>query len=132
MKPLVAILLSVGLWGCTRVNSADLAGTWVLSTPSPSRMHLDPDKKVSIVLDKTGTFVALNLPGFLDVDTTSGNGRWRLVASSGKQQVQLDFANITGWGGALPYGAQLQVTGNGLYYFIGDPDEAKRVLLQKQ
>ena len=137
MKTLLAMIFSFAVSGCTNVKSADLVGTWVLSNPSRSLMKLEPGTDASLVLDKEGTFVAANLPRFLHSggssgETSSGNGRWRMIARDGKQQVQLDFHKIVGWNGPLPYGAQLEVSGKSLYYFVDDPDEAKRVSLQRQ
>jgi hypothetical protein len=53
----------------------------------------------------------------------SGSGTWKLVSHDGKQQIQLDFQVIAGWKGSLPYGTQLEVSSDSLFYFFGDADE---------
>ncbi len=62
----------------------------------------------------------------------SGSGVWKLVAHDGKQQVQLDFQVISGWNDALPYGVQLDVSGESLFYFWGDADEGRKIAFEKK
>ena len=90
-----------------------------------------------IVLYPDGTFVASDMPGLFYFPGShaarleSGSGAWKLVSHDGKQQVQLNFEVLAGWKDALPYGTQLEVSSESLFYFLGDADEGRRVAFEK-
>jgi len=97
--------------------------------------------QAQLILHADGTFAASNLPGLLDVDDAAdpqrytGAGLWKLV-DHGRQQVQLTFQSIDGWHKALPYGDVLWISdgwaGPSLDYFLGDPDQGRRIRLRKE
>lgn len=140
----IALLLFVGIAGCKSVQPRDLAGTWVIS--DASRQVLPPELKTDlakIVLNRDGTFVASAMPGLFYFPQSrparleSGNGAWELVSREGKQQIQLVFHAIADWNTTdLPYGTPLEVSRGwsamSLYYFIGDPDEGRRIEFERK
>lgn len=132
-KPLIVLLL-LGLLGCNEPTSNDVAGSWIM-TASSSRYLPAGLKGVSpsLLLHSDGSFSASDLPGRFHgsvgvVDRNSGNGRWQLVKREGRQQVQITFD-----GG---YGTQLEVSGTPrsprLFYFVGDPDQGRKIELTKR
>ena len=140
MKKIVAILVIAlaPVIGCKTAKSGDLVGTWVID--DSSREDLPPLlQKVSgrVVLNGNGTFSASELPEFFEFGgsrakrSEAGNGAWRLVPGTFEenQRVQLDFREIADWKDSPPYSSGLFVSRDGLYYFIGDPDEGHRVML---
>ena len=137
-------LLLLGMLGCKSVQSTDIPGTWTMNDTSRGVLPTGlPQASAKIVLDPKGTFVASDMPGLLffperhDARLESGSGTWKLVLSDGRQQVQLQFQQIDNWKkNELPYGTQLNVARGWsslrLYYFIGDPDEGRRIELEKR
>lgn len=134
----IAVVL-VGMMGCRRVQSGDLVGTWVIT--QNSRRALPADLQTSsgtIVVDADGTFVATELPALFYFPGTrrsiseSGGGRWYLISQEHSRKIQLEFRPLANWDDGLPYGTQLYVPGNSLYYFYGDPDEARRISFEKK
>ena len=92
-----------------------------------------------ISLNRNGTFVASDMPAFFYVprreaaQSGSGTGLWKLVSRDGQQRLQLDFQTIEAWKKEdLPYSTQLHVSSRSLFYFIGDPDEGRRVSFEKK
>jgi hypothetical protein len=136
--PLIALLLSVGMLGCNRVQTSDLAGTWVIRDASRQVLPAELQKaSAKIILGANGAFVASEVPGLFyfpgrhAAQLESGSGVWKLVSRADKQQVQLDFQAIAGWKDALPYGTQLDVSRGSLFYF-GDADEGRRVVFERK
>jgi len=136
----MAILLSLlGMLGCKSIERQDLLGTWVIEDVSqsvlPAEIRGVPAK---IIFYEEGTFVASEMPGLFyfpgrhAAELESGTGTWKLVLREGEQQVQLNFQTIAGWRDALPYGTQLYVSRSSLYYFLGDPDEGRRISFVKK
>jgi hypothetical protein len=136
---LIALLLLFGTLGCSNSKTGDLVGTWVISESSrrvlPAELQTASAK---LVLNSDGTFVASSMPGLFyfprqhAVRLENGRGVWKLVSREGKQQVQLDFQVITDWKDGLPFGTQLEVSRGSLYYFLGDPDEGRRVEFERK
>lgn len=125
--------------GCQNVQSTDLIGTWVMKDASRQSLPTELQKASGkVVLDASGAFVASHVPGLFyfpgrrAVRLESGNGVWKLVSRRGKQEVQLEFQTIAGWKDALPYGTQLDVSSEELFYFLGDADEGKRISFEKK
>jgi len=44
----------------------------------------------------------------------------------------LDFRKIDNWKYTLPFGTQLEISSKRLIYFIGDPDDGRIVVFEKQ
>lgn len=141
---LTVLSLTFGMLGCNEAQPTELPGTWVMDDASRQILPTALEKaSARIVLDRNGTFVALNMPGLFffpehrDARLESGSGTWKLVLREGRQQLQLDFKEIAGWKKSeLPYGTQLEVSKGwsslSLYYFLGDADEGRRVDFEKQ
>lgn len=135
---LLFTLLLGELLGCRQVRSADLTGTYAVTAASrrvlPAKFSLTSSK---LVLNADGSFTASELPGLFyvpdrhPVRLESGSGVWKLVSREGEQQVQLEFHAIEGWTEGLPYEMQLNLARGQLFYFLGDPDQARRVTLAK-
>ena len=136
---MATLLLLAGILGCRDAQPGDLTGTWLMK--DVSRASIPPPLErvsASIILHPDGTFVATDVPGLFyfpgrrAIQLESGSGTWKLVSREGKQQVQLDFQIIGGWNDALPYGKQLDVSKNSLFFFLGDPDEGKRISFERK
>lgn len=129
----------LGVLGCRSVQLSDLVGTWMMKDTSTRSLPADlQNASANIVLEANGTFVASDMPGLFyfpgrhPAQLESGSGVWKLVSHDGKQQVQLNFKTISDWKDVLPYGTQLDVSKGSLFYFLGDPDEGRRVAFQKK
>jgi hypothetical protein len=96
-----------------------------------------------IILDANGTFVVSEIPGLLYGDRgkpqlDTGSGVWTLVSREGGQQIQFNFQAITAGSreGVVPYGTQLHVSKRWstvtLSYYLGDPDQGRRVEFEKK
>jgi hypothetical protein len=140
LLPLVVIAL-VGT-GCRSANSGELLGAWTITSSSRRVLPSGLQKaQAKIVLQANGSFIAVELPGFLSVppereSLDSGTGSWKLVFREGRQQVQLDFSSRGGAKAAeTPFGAQLNVSSGWgkpyLFYFFRDPDEGRRVEFER-
>jgi hypothetical protein len=141
-----ATLVFFGIVACKSVNQSDLSGTWVVTAESRHSFLSAAQQNASarIVLDASGTFVVSEVPEDLlygrsetGIGLVSGSGVWKLFSREGRQQVELEFLAITaGQRGAVPYGTQLNVSGRGsavsLYYFQSDPDQARRIELERK
>jgi len=140
----IVILLVLGMLGCKSVKPSEMVGTWVVNDASRAVLPIDLQKSTTkVVLEANGAFSASDVPGLFffpgirDSRTESGSGVWKLVSREGKEQVQLDFHAIADWTATdLPYGTQLEVSrgwsGVSLFYFLGDPDDRRRIELAKQ
>jgi hypothetical protein len=137
-------LLILGTFGCRSVRPADVPGTWVIGDASRSSLPAALQRtSARIVFDSNGTFTALEMPALFEFPgrrparLESGSGKWTVVSSEGEQRVRLEFLEIAGWDkNGLPYGTELRVSMHSspiqLYYFVGDPDEGKRVAFEKR
>jgi len=81
-----------------------------------------------LVLSADGWFTATDLPGAFHgtegvVDRNSGSGSWKFITKDGRQQIQVSFDG--------DYGTQFEIAKDGgvwrLFYFLGDPDEHRRL-----
>jgi hypothetical protein len=125
--------------GCTRVGPSDLPGTWVIKAAYRRVLPAELQRAAAtLTLEGVGTFVASDLPGLFyvpgrhSVQPQSGSGVWRLVSREGERQLQLDFQTITGWKDVLPYDTHLDASRGSLFYFLGDPDERRKVSFEKK
>jgi hypothetical protein len=129
---------------CKSTEASDLTGTWVVTVESRQRFLSPTQQKAiaRIVLEANATFVASEVPEDLlygsrntSFGLITGSGVWKLVKTEGREQVQLEFRAITvGQQGAVPYGTHLNVSGRSsrsLYYFQGDPDQARRIEFER-
>ena len=126
---LVCTVLALGLVGCNEPKTTDMVGTWNLT--AASRPYLPPDManlSPRLVLSADGRFTATDLPGefygSLDVvEQYSGKGKWSFITKDGRQQIQLNPDGA--------YGTQFDIANDGgawkLRYFLGDPDEHRRL-----
>ena len=118
-----------------------MAGSWIVTDES-RRDYFAPAQqqaKAMIVLKPNGEFDAVEIPADLlyveqkaESELVTGNGTWRLATEHGSEQVDLVFIAITvGRHGSTPFGTRLSASGRGqpmtLFYFRGDPDQARRV-----
>ena len=141
MLPIAILLL--GMLGCKSVESSDLAGTWVMKDASRQVLPAGLQKaSAKIVMASNGTFLASDIPAIFyfpgqhEARLEPGSGDWRVVSREAGQQVQLNFREIRDWNKKeLPFGAQLDVsrawTSTTLSYFVGDPDQGKRIDFEK-
>jgi hypothetical protein len=134
--------LALGIQGCRNVTASDVIGSWVLDDSSRTWLPSDlRDVQAQLILHANGTFAASGLPGLLDLDDAAhprrytGTGSWKLVHREGRQQVWLTFKSIDGWNKGLPYGDVLSISdgwaGPSFDYFLGDPDQGRRIRLRK-
>lgn len=123
----------------------DIAGIWVVSEADrkylPSSVRSAPP---TVVLEPNGHFRASGLPGEImfepgrGPELVSGEGTWslELLRPLANQHIQLSFHSIEKYGGPLPHGAQLYVSGGGrtpvIFYYHGDPDEGVRIAFDRQ
>jgi|SRR5579864_8741784 len=147
MLRLVAVFLisTLGMFGCKTPQPADVVGTWMIT--DEARHGLPPEmQKASgaLVVSRDWTFEAKELPEELDVDgkaerrLNSGNGTWVLAHFDGGQQLDLEFHSFSS--GKLddrgPYGFPVEISwgwsARELYYFLGDPDQGRRVTLARR
>jgi hypothetical protein len=127
------LMILVGMLGCDRIQPRDISGTWVIADNSRRVLPAELQRASSrIILNGDGSFVASELPGlFYSPRLESGTGTWKRT-SEGNEKIQLNFQTIAAWKEALPYGTQLNVSDGSLYYFLGDPDEGRRVSFEKR
>ena len=125
--------------GCHSIGLKDVEGDWILRDSSRSVLPSGlKDAKVELMLNSDGTFVAKEMPGLFFVPDQhaarleTGSGSWRLISSEGRQQIELEFNKISNWNEELPYGIPLEIGRGKLFYFIGDPDEGRRVSLERK
>jgi hypothetical protein len=129
----------VRVLSCTGVQPDDLVGTWVMTETSRGRLSGDLRKAMPrIVLDASGSFVASDLPALFDAQepailkSESGSGVWKLVSRDGQQDLQLEFQTRANEQATGSVGRRFHVSGGSLFYFIGDPDEGRRVSFEKK
>ena len=133
----------LGMFSCRSIDPADVVGTWVVTTESRRHFLSAAQQKAiaKIVLETNGVFVAFEVPEDLlygpreaGSGLVTGRGIWKLVSAEGRQQVRLEFGVITvGQRDNVPYGTHLNVSGSSsLYYFQGDPDQARRIEFEKK
>lgn len=152
---LITILLVVVSFGCglfRQLKSGEVTGTWILTDASRQYLANASRGGVSMIaLKPGGSFTATEIPGQLlygppDAPPpwqrgwsplVSGTGVWELTSAEGRQKVELEFREITlGQLGELPHGTELGIYTSGsapvLYYFLGDPDSARRIWFEKK
>lgn len=92
---------------------------------------------------RNGTFRAIDLPGALlylreprRSETVSGSGRWGVQQSEGAGKVELDFSTFAHDGPTMTsFRTSLSVAIEEghyiLYFWLGDPDDGKRIVLTR-
>lgn len=144
---LVGFLWLIVFSGCTgRGPSADdFVGTWVVTRESRSLLLDEPSGTAGkIILERSGAFVAeavpsgliYSVPGMSVGTYISGSGDWRFGQLDGDDAILLTFRALKGnTEYKVPNGTQLLVDNiskeETLYFFLGDPDEGKRVSFRK-
>jgi hypothetical protein len=136
--PLLTILLT-GTLSCSRVQPADVVGTWVMTDASRRQLPADARKATAeIVLEASGAFTVTDVPGLFSSDERdarvldNGRGVWRFVSVGGEQQLLLEFRQRSNTTDTTPFGRALLVSRGNLYYFIGGPDVGRRVSFEKR
>jgi hypothetical protein len=133
----------LGLSGCKSVKSEDVVGTWLITNESRENVPVELRKNTArIVLNTDGSFTAAELVDkfYFSADgygPGGGNGVWKLVSQEGRQQVQLDFHEITNKGLRGTFSMPLEISRGwssieNLYYFQGDPDLGRRVEFKRK
>src|SRR5258706_1167130 len=142
-----ALFLFYGLVGCTetKITPTDLIGNWDVT--EDTQRHLPAQfRTVSsrITIAENGTFSAIQVPSSIinmseekRVEFVNGAGSWKLNSDDTKQNLLLLFKSIEGAKSAeVPFGTQVEIAHVGakivLFYFQGDPDEAKRIKFEKK
>ena len=135
----IVLLLALLVLGCKGVPRRYVVGTWAIR--ADSRGELPPGLSSGsgiFTFNRNGTFTALQIPGLFysqnlrPMRLESGSGNWRVVNQGSRQFVQLDFHKIENWKNPLPFGTQLEISSKKLIYFIGDPDDGRVVVFEKQ
>jgi len=127
-------LILLACMGCSGLNkkpltAKELVGQWTTA-----------DGKALMTLNESGDFLLSNAPGFFSWPTAkaqngSGSGTWKLLKRDGADCLQLNFTKVSNNKGLpLPYGVPLEIAKRGsewsLEYFIGDPDNGRKVTFQ--
>ncbi|HEY1209622.1 MAG TPA: hypothetical protein VGE85_09655 [Terracidiphilus sp.] len=135
------ILLLFGVTGCRKVTPTDLAGTWTITEDSRTILSASTrNASPKIVLWPNGQFVANDLPVFTippeQEKVGNGRGEWKIISEHGRQQLLLIFSErngVTQQGGyGYPLDFDIGYSTLGLYYYLGDPDEGRRITLIKR
>jgi hypothetical protein len=130
--------------GCNMfaVTASDIVGTWVIKADTRDFLPaVYKNSAAKIIISANGSFVASDIPGLLhekpeEIKLDAGTGLWHFDSLEGNRRIQLEFLiKADGKKFEVPYGAQLffskvfsTVT---LYYYIGDPDEGRRIEFYK-
>jgi len=140
---LVALVLCGILSSCNSVKANDLVGSWAVTEQSRKYIAVElTSVSPRITLNSDGTFIAVDLPRerrigsqsppFADV-VISGRGTWKILALGGNDRVSLRFEDNSGgeffisdWAMNGPWSSTT------LYYFVGDPDEVRRIEFARQ
>jgi RHS repeat-associated protein len=141
LRCVLACLFALVGCGSKQISESDLVGAWVPT--EESRTFLSPrslDTGVELVLSPSGDFrskgipgeLLYSLPGMAHSGPVSGNGTWKIGKVDGEAALLLTFTTIAGPNDfKVPNGTQLLISGNDsralLYFFMGDPDQGKRV-----
>ena len=135
----ILLLLALVVLGCKGVPRRYVVGTWVLRADSREELPTGLARGSGIfTFNRNGTFTALQIPSLFYSQNLrlmrleSGSGNWRVVNQGSRQFVQLDFRKIDNWKYTLPFGTQLEISSKRLIYFIGDPDDGRIVVFEKQ
>jgi len=139
------LMLLFGTLSCKTVLPGDLTGTWTATDQSRKGWLPEFEKAAAtIVVNADGSFVASELPEELHVNAKthhrldSGAGVWKPASWEGAQHPQLEFHDLPSVEGQArgPYGLPLTVSRAGsvvtLYYSLGDPDEPRRVTIERK
>jgi len=117
---------------------ANFVGDYQVDEASSVRLPAGSERRDgSLSLKANGEFVLDGLPGLLRIPPEremrfeSGRGVWKVIRVDGEARLQLEFLALVDWEGGLPFGCQVCVAKRELFYFIGDPDEGRRVVLKK-
>lgn len=146
---LLPIVVLVAMLGCKSIKPADVTGTWVITDQSRQSLPSDLQKALAkIVVNADGSFVASELPEELQptppydmkarVRLDSGSGVWKLASWEGSEHLQLEFRMLTSGNENrhVSYGFPLTVSSRWsvvtVHYFLGDPDESRRIEFERK
>jgi hypothetical protein len=132
--------------GCKTVQPGDVVETWAMTDSARHELPLELQKASGkLVVNPDGTFSATELPEELDASNAkphvrldSGDGSWTLAHFDGGQNIELEFHKLESDEplNREPYGFPLDITRSWsaweLCYFLGDPDQARRVTLVRR
>ena len=133
--------------GCKAAGSSDVVGTWTLTAQSRQGLPIDFRNALTrIVVSADESFVASELPEELyplppyemkaRMRLDSGSGLWRIVSSDGAQRLELEFQTLAGEHKDGRYSFPLTISKGwstvSLSYFLGDPDQAQRIDLERK
>lgn len=145
MLRLLPIVFFFLIWpfGCRSVDvtANDLGGTWTMTNASRPNLPVALQKaSPRLVLDASGTFAALELPGGIlypppegSNRLVSGNGVWKLGSRDGAQELLLEFHKIEDLRKDDKYFNTRRIrpekagAATILFYYEGDPDAGRRV-----
>jgi hypothetical protein len=145
LSPLL-LLTFFGAFGCKTVRPMDVVGTWAMAYQSRNVLPAELQKASGmLVVNADGTFKSTELPeelhpigGTRRLRLDSGGGIWSLARWDGEQHLELEFHEIApaDTEGSRRYGFPMELSrgwsGLDLYYFLGDPDEVRRITLTRR
>lgn len=130
--------------GCEakRWRNNQFEGIWRIEANAAGSASTAP----TLNLTHDGKFVAISVPTtFLGLDDAksdqvlSGSGTWSVTQYDPRHdgRLQLTFTRVEGIEVySLPWGTQLSIQGSDrdphLFYFIGDPDDGRKVMLRRE
>jgi hypothetical protein len=133
------LLFALLVLGCKGVPRRYVVGTWAIRGDSREEMPQGLSRGSGVfTFNRNGAFTASQIPGLLysqnlrPMRLESGSGNWRVINQGSRQFVQLDFHKIDNWKNPLPFFTQLEISSKRLIYFIGNPDDGRIVVFEKQ
>jgi hypothetical protein len=141
LRSLITCLVATVGCGTAPISAKDVTGMWVISPASRVQLQKDyQGARGTLMLNQDGTFAATELPRDLlfreperVAPPVSGSGTWKVTSYEHNFIVQLAFTKIGDEERRSPYGTELTVTRSGrqLYYYQGDPDQARTVTFER-
>jgi len=142
-----ALLCVVSLVGCNgkEPTENDMLGTWAVTDESRSILPAESRQvRAKLTLKRNGEFVSdgvppellYSMPGMASAAPVSGTGTWKLGKVDGELALLLTYRAIDGpTEFKVPNGTRLLMDTHPdeteLYFFLGDPDQGKRVDFRK-
>jgi hypothetical protein len=138
---LFLLLPFLGILGCGTARPSEVTGTWAITDQSRHTLPLGlQSATVTLVVDADGTFAATELPEEMNpVDEKprfrldSGGGAWSLARRDGAQHLELEFHDLISGDtdDRRRFGFPIEISRGWstltLYYFLGGPDEGRRL-----
>ena len=141
------LILLLGLAGCDGKDLAtdSFVGTWAVTSGSKALLPAESQRRPGeLAFAGDGRFsseaipgeLLYSMPGMHSAEPVSGTGTWRVHKLDGNTALLLTFHNITTPNGyQVPNSTELLVDNltreTTLYFFLGDPDQGKRVEFRK-